>query len=202
MKVWFGTTTRDFEKYQKNYFAIRDYLKESGCIVLFDWLEDVSTAMKKYKTAEDRKRDVKDIYKKVINAIDNADICVIEYSIPNFSTSHQINYSLLKKKPTLVLQQSQNNNNFPGSYMEALESPLLKVRDYDLENFKHIIDEFIGFSKIENGPARYNIVLDKSQKYYLDWASEHTNKSRSEIIRKLIDDQIEKDNDYKKYLNL
>jgi hypothetical protein len=202
MKVWFGTTTTEFEKYQDNYFAIRNYLKENGCVILFDWLEDVDKAMKKFKTAAERKRDVKDIYQKVINAIDKADISVIEYTVPNFSTSHQITYSLMKKKPTLVLRLHNDNKNFVGSYMEGMDSPLLKVKDYDLKNYQKIIDEFIGFSKIENGPARYNIVLDKSQKYYLDWASAHSGKSRSEIIRRLVDVRVEKDENYRKYLNL
>lgn len=199
MKAWFGTTTAEFEKYQKNYFAIHDYLKEVGCIILFDWIDDVAKAMQKSKTAAERKRDIKDIYKKVIDAVDEADICIIEYTVPNFSTSHQITYSLLKKKPTLVLRLNKDNKNFTGSYMDALESPLLKVKNYDLSNYKKIIDEFIGFSKIENGPARYNIVLDKKQKYYLDWASNKYKKSRSEIIRELIDTEIDEDDVYKEY---
>jgi hypothetical protein len=202
MKVWFGTTTSDFEKYQENYFGIRNYLKESGCVILFDWLDDVDKAIQKSKTAEERKRDIKNIYKQVTSAIDEADISVIEYTVPNFSTSHQITYSLLKKKPTLVLRLNKDNKNFIGSYMEAIESPLLKVKDYDLQNYQKIIDEFIGFSKIENGPARYNIVLDKKQKYYLDWASIKYKKSRSEIIRGLIDEKVDNDSTYKKYLNI
>ncbi len=48
MKVWFGCTTSQFNDYKENYFAIRDYLKELGCVVLFDWLEDANEFIQKY----------------------------------------------------------------------------------------------------------------------------------------------------------
>lgn len=200
MKIWFGCTTSEFEKYGEYYFAIRNYLKESGCIILFDWLDDVDKALKKSLTPQERKRDIKDIFSKVVKAIDECDAAIIEYTVPNFSSSHQINYALFKKKPTLVLRLKKDNANFAGSYMEALDSPLLRVCNYSMESFKRVLDEFIGFSKIENGPARYNIVLDKKHKYYLDWATMKYKKSRSNIIRDLIEEQIEQDRDYKRYL--
>ncbi|MFA6982242.1 MAG: hypothetical protein WC243_04460 [Patescibacteria group bacterium] len=197
MKVWFGCTTSQFEKYKANYFAIRDYLKELGCIVLFDWLEDADKFMREHPG---EKRNIKNVYRQVVEAIDNADFSVIEYSVPNFSSSHQINYSILKKKPTLVLRLNKENEKFPDSYLEALDSPFLKVKSYTLSSFKEIVDEFVGYTKLESGPQRYNIVLDKQHKYYLDWASARYKKSRSLIIRQAIEEKIDQDDDYGRYI--
>lgn len=196
MKAWFGTTTLKFLEYKDHYFAIRDYLIGVGCVVPFDWLEDAY----EYKKRSPRgRRGIKGLFNRVTKAIDQSDFSVIEYTVPNFSSSHQIHYSLQKRKPTLVMRLHRDNT-FADSYIEALESRLLTIKIYNLNNYQEIIDEFLGYAKLEKGYHRYNIVLDKSHKYYLDWAANKYQHSRSEIIRKLIEEKIKKDQSYKKYL--
>ncbi len=197
MNVWFGCTTSKFALYKKYYFAIRNYLIEAGCIVLFDWLEDADSFIKEH---HGEKRNIKYVYKQVIEAIDKADFSVIEYTIPNFSSSHQINYSLLKRKHTLVLRLKNDNENFADSYLEALDSPLLHLKFYTQESFKEIIDEFISYTRIDLGTSRYNIVLDKKHKYYLDWSASKNNKSRSFIIREALEKTISQDFAYLNFL--
>ena len=125
---------------------------------------------------------------------------MIEYTVPNFSSSHQIMYSILKRKPTLVMRL-QKDNSFSDSYLEAIESPCLSIKDYTLKNYKDILDEFIGYCQIEDGLNRHNVVLDKKQKYYLDWASSKRGKSRSEMIREAVERIAEEDKEYKKYIS-
>ncbi len=72
--------------------------------------------------------------------------------------------------------------------------------EYTKKNYKGILEEFIGLSQIEQGQQRYNIILDRKQKYYLDWASVKYKKSRSLIIRSLIDTEINNDKNYQKYI--
>lgn len=198
MKVWFGTTTSELEEYKDYYFAIRDYLKEVGCIVIFDWLDD---AWNYRKSNPNGKRNIKRIYQEISGAIKEADFVVIEYTVPNFSSSDQINQAIFRRKPTLVMRLKKDNT-FADSYLEAIESNFLTLKEYSLNNYKEIIDEFIGYTKLETGQGRYNIVLDKKQKYYLDWAANKYKKSRSLIIRELLDETMENDsefNDYMKY---
>lgn len=196
MKVWFGATSLKIEQNITNYRLINRYLKKKGCIVLFDWIEDAY----RYKIANPQgERKIKNVYQQVLTAIDEADITIIEYTIPNFSSSHQIIYSIHKRKPTLVLRQKRDNS-FADSYIEAIESNHLTIRDYNLKNYGEIISQFIGESSIEQGMGRYNIVLENRQKYYLDWASVVYRKSRSETIRNALEWLISKDENYRKYL--
>ena len=162
-----------------------------------DWIDDVDAMYGQPR----KQRNIHDIFENVVRAIDASDAVVIEYTVPNFSSSHQINYALLKRKPTLVMRLHKDNPRFTDSYLEALRSPNLTLKQYTKKNYKEILEEFIGFSKVEQGQQRYNIVLDKKQKYYLDWASEEYNRSRSEIIRGLIDSEIVKDKTYHKYMH-
>ncbi len=193
MKVWFGATTLKFKEYKNYYQLIRQHLVNRQCTLTDDWLA------KHGKWLEDNPyatRDIKNIYQKVIDAIDSADVSIIEFTVPNFSTSHQITYSLSKRKPTLVMRL-QKDNTFTDSYIEAMNSPYLTVLKYDLSNYKNIIDDFLNYMGSEKSVGRYNIMLSKEQKHYLDWASKKYKQSRSELLRKLIDSTIKTDSNYK-----
>lgn len=196
MKLWFGTTTSRFEEYISYYIKIRNYLIKTNNTLLFDWLDDAWSDRQKNPG---RKRDIRGIFEKIIDAINNAEASVIEFTVPNFSSSHQIYYSISKGKPTLVLRLKKDNT-WADSYIDALASPFLVVKEYNLDTYEDIIDEFIGYSKLDPANGRYNIVLSKKHKFYLDWASVRYHRSRSEIIRSLIENTIEQDRVFKNQL--
>ena len=91
-RVWFGTTTKEFLKYKEHYFAIRDYLIKAGAVIPFNWLEDAYDYKKNHPQG---RRDIKGLFKKVLKAIDEADFSVIEYTVPNFSSSIIFSNNLL-----------------------------------------------------------------------------------------------------------
>lgn len=197
MKVWFGTTTLKYKKYKNYYQAIREYLLELGCVLTDDWIGNHGEWIEKNPTA---KRGINKIYNRVMKAVSDADVSIIEFTVPNFSSSYQITHCLYQKKPVLVMRLEKDNT-FADSFIEGLDSPYLTIKNYTMGTYKEIIDEFLGYSRLEHGAARYNIVLDRKQKHYLDWAANKYGKSRSEIIRGEIDKELEKDEDYKKYLS-
>jgi hypothetical protein len=194
MKIWFGTTTAQWRQYKKYYFLLRDYLKQSGCTIIFDWLNEADEF---YETSH-KNRNIRKVYERVITAINESEACIIEYTVPNFSSSHQINYALLKKKPTLVLRLKKDNPRFNDSYLDAIQSPLLTINSYNESNYQQIITDFIQYCTLDTDAKRYNIVLGKKQKYYLDWAAKTQQKSRSQIIRDLIERRIKQDHKYQK----
>lgn len=198
MQVWFGCTTLEWDKHRENYFLLRDYLKELGCVIPFDWIDEADSNMRRVKS---RPRNINQIFQYVVGAIDDADAVIIEYTVPNFSSSYEINYALWKRKPTLVMRLHKDNPKFTNSFLDALQSPFLTLREYTKKNYQEIVNEFIGLNRIEQGQQRYNIVLDKKQKYYLDWAATTYKRSRSQMIRTLVDREIDSDKQYQKYIN-
>lgn len=193
MNIWFGTTTLKFKEYKNYYLKLRDYLLASGQVLTDDWIRTHGKWLEENPYAT---RDIKDVYEKVIKAIELADVSIIEFTVPNFSTSHQITYSLSKHKPTLVMRLKKDNT-FGDSYIEAINSPYLTVVQYDLKNYKNILDDFL-FSIGQNSDfKRYNIMLNSRHKQYLDWASFKYRKSKSELLRELIDLRISSDKDFR-----
>jgi len=194
MKVWFGTTTLKFKEYKDYYLRIREHILNSKHELTDDWIGTHGKWLEENPYAT---RDIKDVYQKVITAIEHADVSIIEFTVPNFSTSHQITYSLSKRKPTLVMRLKKDNT-FGDSYIEAINSPYLSVVQYDLKNYKGIIDDFTSSLDKDMDFRRYNIMLNKRHKYYLDWAATKYNKSRSELVREMIDLKINTDRKFTK----
>lgn len=197
MKVWFGCTTHEWDIYRERYLNIREELIKDENILLFDWIPETDKYIQEHGHSQ-KNRDIKGIFKKIVNAINKCDIAIEEYTVPSFSSSHQINLALMCRKPTLVLREKIANPEWSNSYIDAVESPLLFIREYEnKEEYIKIIKEFLGQFKNGYGQQRYNFVLDRRQNYYLSWASEKYNKSKSEILRELIESQMKKDEDYR-----
>ena len=196
MNIWFGTTTLKYKKYKTYYLMIRKYLIDSGHVLTDDWIGKHGKWIEENPYAT---RNIKNVYQSVINAINEADVSIIEFTVPNFSTSHQITYSLQRRIPTLVLRLGRENT-FKDSYIDAIESQLLTVSEYSKETYKELINEFLGLSEYDEGQKRYNIVMSNKNKYYLDWASLKYKKSRSSILRDLIDREMTNDKDFSIYL--
>lgn len=199
MKIWFGCTTHEWDKYRDRYIDIRKELIAEGNILLFDWIPETDKYIQKNGHSQ-KDRDINGIFKKIVEAINKCDLTIEEYSVPSFSSSHQINLSLMCRKPTLVLREKVINPEWNNSYIDAVSSPLLFVKEYKGEEYKDIIKEFLGQFKNGYGQERYNFVLDRREKYYLDWASEKYAKSRSEILRDLIEEKMDIDTNYKELI--
>lgn len=197
MKVWFGTTTAELEKYRSYYYKIRQIILDHNCVILFDWLKDAENALAKKRGG---KRGMPEIFTQVVDAITRADISIIEYTVPNFSSSHQIMLSIMKRKPTLVLRLQTDNQYFRDSYLEGLNSDLLHIVDYKEEQLEEIISKFLKKSEIGVGFKRYNIVLDSRTNHFLEWMSGKYSLSRSEVIREALKNQAKKEKEFDSYL--
>ena len=200
MKIWYGITTAKYLKYRSVYIKLREHLINSGHILTHDWFLQVDPDFHRKDTNKRDSRDMKKIYDEIIRAIDNAEAVIIEFTVPNFSTAHQINYALFKRKPTLVLRMKKDNPYFTDSYIEAIDSEYLKVVEYDLKNYKEVIDQFIGESSIGFGIKRYNVVLGSKHDYYLDWLANKEKITRSEALRRIIDHNSNSNSTFSKHI--
>lgn len=188
MKAFFGTTTKEALKYEKEYLHIRNTLKELGVEIQFDWLDRALTRIKKEPSGN---RKIKSHVKNIINAINGSDFVVIEYTVPNFSSSHQIIHALHNHKPTLVLRLKKDNT-FKDTYLDGIESDLLIISEYTLRDVKDLIKDFIEYLGLEKKYKRCNLVLEVGQKSFLDTESIMKNKSKSEIVREALNLYISK----------
>lgn len=198
MKIYFTCSTAEFNKYKKNYFAIRDFLVSEDHILTRDWL---GRAKNRIDEGKMEIANIKEIYKDCIDSLIEADLVIIEDTVSNFSTGHQITLALQRQKPTLVLWCRPKHRHFHQTFIQGIESEYLEVKEYNIKNYKEIIRTFI--KKYENAKQRnrFNLVISDMERKYLDWRQFNTHKSRTSIIRESIRKSMSDDAAYKKYLS-
>ncbi len=198
MKVYFTCSTAEFFKYRDNYFTIRDFLILQEHLLTRDWLPHTE---KQLLAGDTDIRDLKQIYKACVEAIRQADLVIIEDTVSNFSTGHQITLALQLKKPTLVLWQGQKHRQFKQMFIHGIDSDILQISEYTNKNLEEIIQIFI--SKYENVAEknRFHLVLNNAERMYLDWAQYIKGQSRTKVIRDALREVINTDGEYDKYLH-
>jgi hypothetical protein len=198
MKIYFTCSTGDFFTYEKTYFQIRNHLISQGHLLTRDWLPHTAKLLHDGDTVI---RDIKKIYRDNIEAIKNADLAIIEDTVSNFSTGHQITVALQYRKPTLVLWQGKKHRQFSQMFIHGIESDILQVSEYDLIQLDSTIDTFIKkYSDIDE-KNRFHLVLNNLERRYLDWAQFTTGKSRTQIIRDALNQEINQNQQYSDYLS-
>ncbi|HVI69539.1 MAG TPA: hypothetical protein VM581_03710 [Magnetospirillaceae bacterium] len=196
MKIYFTCSTAEYGTYRTDYHAIRNYLVSQGHILTRDWLDEVD---KRIAADVTDLQDIRQIYQACATAIKDADLVIIEDTVSNFSTGHQITLALRAGKPTLVLWQHKNRQ-FNQMFIHGIESDILQVSEYTPQNLEEIIKVFITKFERVNEENRFHLVIDGVERKYLDWAHFNTGKSRTKTIRAALRQAIESDEDYRNYL--
>ncbi len=200
MKIHFACSTSELSEFKKDYRQICSIVKGMGHSITRDWLEEA------IKIVENKKVDTldrEDVYNKVVASIFASDVVIIEGTVTSFSVGHQVTLGLSKNKPTLFLvskQKGKKKIRSKGSFLAGINSPLLKVVEYDDYNLADEISDFLN----NNGGkpvVKFNIVLTNEIENYLDWVSFSRKINRSEFIRNLILNHMKKEDvQYHKYL--
>lgn len=197
MKIYFTCSTAKFKKYRDNYYAIRKFLVDNDHILTRDWM---GKAERRMDSGEEVIKDIKDIYDSCINALYEADLVIIEDTVSNFSTGHQITVALQRQKPTLVLWLGEKHRHFQTMFIHGIESEYLEVAEYTMDNYQEIITAFINKYEDAKVKNRFHLVLNNVERSYLDWAQFNKNTSRTQLIRKALQKEIEGDESYTDYL--
>jgi hypothetical protein len=198
MKIYFTCTTAEFDKYQDKYFAIRDYIVDQGHTLTRDWLGDTQQRLNK------NIREVKDmrkVYLDSMKAIRDAEVVIVEDTVSNFSTGHQITIALQMRKPTLVMWNGDKHRQFSKMFIHGIQSDLLAISQYDMTNYAEVINKFLKKQKDVAVKNRFNLVINDYERNYLDWAQFYKGKSRTRIIKDLLNTQIDSDQEYQEYIN-
>jgi hypothetical protein len=197
MKVYFTCSTAEFNKYKNTYFKIRNYLVSENHVLTRDWLPHTAERL---KSKDIDVRDIKDIYKACMKAIRDADVVIIEDTVSNFSTGHQITMSLQLRKPTLVLWKGEKYRQFKQMFIHGIDSDILEIVEYRDNTLEEILHSFLKKYENANEKNRFHLVLNNAERMYLDWAQYKYGKSRTNLIRQGLRKIIEEDEEYKKYL--
>ncbi len=197
MKVYFTCSTAEFNKYKDTYFEIRNLLVDLDHTLTRDWLAKTESRINNNQIEIE---DIEEIYQGCMKAINEADVVIIEDTVSNFSTGHQITVALQRQKPVLVLWSGNKHRHFKKMFIHGIKSNYLEVHQYNKDNMSEIIKTFLNKYEYARAKNRFHLVLDNVERSYLDWAEFNKDSSRTSIIRDAIRKEIEQDDEYRKYL--
>lgn len=194
MEVLFTCSLERYERFKKDYNTIRRFLLASGHNLPLDWVDEIERPAGKEINLKNSR-----LFKKTSDTIKKIDLIISEASIPSFETAFCTNEAIKNKKPILLLFKKGDVDAEQSDQSLKYDSEFVEKAKYNGDEFKDRIVKFI--SKNAGDPtSRFNIILERKQKNYLDWADRFYRQSKSEIIRDLINDRADKDLNYQRTL--
>ncbi|HJP96396.1 MAG TPA: hypothetical protein VJ843_03415 [Candidatus Saccharimonadales bacterium] len=124
-----------------------------------------------------------------IAAMSHADIVVVEASEYGLDQGMQVAIALQQKKPTLVVSQASLEHTALARYRNRL----LVLETYaNQDELAKLLTRFIHTNTISTKDLRFNMFIDRPIYNYLRTQAYETGKNKSEIIRDLINQEINK----------
>lgn len=165
-------------------------IKESGNTVSHDWIEDAFGREVEAKKPAD---DWALIYRQNLEAIAQSDVVIAETTYENFSVGYQIAVAIQQKKPVLLLRHETADKN---AFVTGVEDGWVKHGQYKGKDVLPMVEKFLNENNIQSKDMRFNFFIDRKIYNYLRWAAFKTGKTKAEILRDLVQNEIEKQ-DYK-----
>lgn len=169
--------------------AVLEVIHDSGAVIARDWISAAQNRLNKNIVRDDTKVEWSDVHKENSEAISRADIIIIEASNYGFQEGFYTSQALQQKKPVLLITRE----NVRGRLIYGIKHKLLSVQQYDdKDDLKKILVKFIKANTIATKDLRFNFFIDRQIYGYLREVSYETGKNKSEIIRELVEQEIDK----------
>lgn len=161
-------------------------IKDEGHELIDDWVvrayRGETKENKKYETA-----DWKAIYKENVEALNKADVVVVEASVPSFGVGYQVAMAEKMKKPILIL----NREGVDRSFFARGMGDGIEFRQYNKDNLHKYVRRFLRENDIHVKDMRFNFFIDRQIYNYLRYSALKTGKTKAEILRGLVEREIE-----------
>jgi hypothetical protein len=173
----------------KNIDDLRKLVKiiqKEGHTLAHDWVDaSFESLIRESKSLKDT--DWPLLYKDSTEAISRADVVVAETTMPSFSVGYQVAMAVGMKKPTLVLNQEGVEKSFFASGIETG----ITYKKYTQDSVDDILTNFLQENDITTKDMRFNFFIDRPIYNYLRWSALKTGKTKAEILRELVQREIE-----------
>lgn len=173
------------------YHSVLETIHDDGAVVARDWISAAQNRINKNIVRDETKIDWDDVHKENSEAINRSDIVIIEATNYGFQEGFYTSQALQQKKPVLLITRE----NIRGRLVHGIKNKLLTVSHYDShDDLKKIVNKFIKSNTISTKDLRFNFFIDRHIYSYLREVSYETGKNKSEIIRELLEEEIDRKN--------
>jgi hypothetical protein len=169
--------------------TILEVIHDNGAVVARDWISATQNNIDQHVEPDGTNVMWDDVHKENSEAISRADIVIIEATNYGFEEGFYTSQALQQKKPVLLVTRKD----IRGQLTYGIKHKLLLTRHYDSQDeLKKILSTFIKANTIATKDLRFNFFIDRQIYSYLREVSYETGKNKSEIIRDLLEQEIDK----------
>lgn len=131
--------------------------------------------------------------KKMSQWLKQADVVVVETTIPLLGSGYEIAVALQLGKPVIALYRPDGKNT--PHVLKGLESDKLQVIGYNDKNLDEALELALSYAT-EQVDTRFNFFVSPSIVNYLDWVSKKKKLPRAVYLRRLIEEDMRSDKEY------
>lgn len=188
MLIHFITTATSLnEENIENVRRVIKAIQAKGHTLAKDWIETAYEDIQKDRAAGEQAWQA--IIEEDFEALAKADVVIADVSFDSTAIGYQIATAIQQKKPTLLILQEGRRVppftwNIPSSFLNKVE--------YNKDNLDDQITPFLEDNNIAIKDMRFNFFIDRPIYNYLRWAALKTGKTKAEVLRELVQQQIEK----------
>lgn len=170
---------------------ITEIVNDQGGIFTRNWVaaaHDENGKIKKDFQNDDR-TNWRDVFAENLSALDRSDVVIIEGTTYGFQQGFYTSHAIKSKKPTLLLFRSDQNNH----PITGFNDRWLTIKKYkDIDELEKTTKKFLKDNTIATKDLRFNFFIDRQIYSYLRDVSYETGKNKSEIIRELLENEIDR----------
>lgn len=163
-----------------------DIIHSQGHALAIDWIEPAYA--RAINGIQLTPADWQEIYKENMAAIARADVFIAEATLKSFGTGYQIAISMRSRKPTLILRRDNVENNMAV----GIDEEHITFQAYNEQTLENIMITFLKENDIPTKDLRFNFSIDRKIYNFLRWASFKSGDTKAEVVRKLIEREIDR----------
>lgn len=197
MRVYFFGPSTNNPKLQKAYQEIIKKLSENGFQVISKTESDYTSEIK--EEIYQRIQEAGEMALSYVNGI------VLETTNADPEIGYLLAFAILQKKPTLCLYQSGRKiKEILGRLGKNVPSFIL-TKSYQTKDLEKIILEYIALFGFDPGQSevpniKFTLRISPKISNYLYFKTHRTKKAKADFLRELIQEIINKDENYKSFL--
>ncbi len=190
MIIHFIGSSQNIDENLPYYETIVDVAHNNGAVLARDWLHAAyGNSGNKTSYLNDDKVDWTEVHRENLGAMSRSDILIIEATTYGFQHGFFISHAILHKKPVLVVARLDSKKH----PLFGVTDKLLSTKQYQTkEELEKIVNAYIKANTIATKDLRFNFFIDRQIYNYLREVSYETGKNKSEIIRDLLEEEIDR----------
>jgi len=195
INIYLTTSTQSIQHMKHTFRFMLKILQKNTCRNLNDFIQEaVSSNSFQYHTITKQNNQ---LYTKSLKLINKANFLIADTTYASITVGRQIEYALQKGIPVLCLINTDHATYISPSMFET-EIGLQTFRSYKDKTLATVLSEYI--RNYKDKKLRFNLFISRENENFLNWLSHKLRLSKSEIIRKFIEDKMSKNKEYLKLI--